>query len=395
MSLSSAATASKPRLYYLDWLRVLSMLTVFLYHSNRFFNLGDWHVKNAHLSQVSSVFENALGVFMMPLLFILSGAAIFYSLKSRGGGGFVKERFLRLMVPLVTLGMFLLGPLQIYLERHSHGDFSGSFWQFIPRYFDGLYGFDGNFAWMGVHLWYLMLLFLFAVILLPLFLPSRENGESLLSRISSMFDRPWALFMLYIPLALTPHLTDALDMGVTREFGGWDIFSYMLFLVYGYLLFSNLRIVETLRKWRFVTVIAAGTLTVFWLVIKYAVLDTPDTGFFFSAELKPLISWLWILGILGLGRQYLNANSRALSYTNEAVLPFYILHQPVLLLIGYFVVQWTLPVFAKYFIIAGISFVTIMTIYQLLVKRINVFRILFGMRLMERSKAASAMPDQT
>jgi hypothetical protein len=59
------------------------MLVVFFYHSNRFFNFGDWNVKNAQLSEVSTIFENALGVFMMPLLFILSGAAIFYSLKSR------------------------------------------------------------------------------------------------------------------------------------------------------------------------------------------------------------------------------------------------------------------------------------------------------------------------
>jgi peptidoglycan/LPS O-acetylase OafA/YrhL len=83
MANPAAITASQPRLYYLDWLRVLSMLVVFFYHSNRFFNFGDWNVKNAQLSEVSTIFENALGVFMMPLLFILSGAAIFYSLKSR------------------------------------------------------------------------------------------------------------------------------------------------------------------------------------------------------------------------------------------------------------------------------------------------------------------------
>jgi peptidoglycan/LPS O-acetylase OafA/YrhL len=83
MANPAAIITSQPRLYYLDWLRVLSMLVVFFYHSNRFFNFGDWNVKNAQLSEVSTIFENALGVFMMPLLFILSGAAIFYSLKSR------------------------------------------------------------------------------------------------------------------------------------------------------------------------------------------------------------------------------------------------------------------------------------------------------------------------
>jgi len=35
------------RRYDLDWLRVLGILLVFIYHSTRFFNYGDWHVKNA------------------------------------------------------------------------------------------------------------------------------------------------------------------------------------------------------------------------------------------------------------------------------------------------------------------------------------------------------------
>ena len=103
MSLSGTVTVSKLRLYYIDWLRVLSMLAVFLYHNNRFFNAEDWHVKNAQLSQASSIFENIIGVWMMPMLFVLSGAAVFYSLKSRTAGKFCLERFLRLFVPLVIL----------------------------------------------------------------------------------------------------------------------------------------------------------------------------------------------------------------------------------------------------------------------------------------------------
>ena len=331
---------------------------------------------------------------MMPLLFILSGAAIFYSLKSRGGSGFVKERSLRLAIPLLTLGLFIFGPLQVYLERLSHGDFNGNFWQFIPHYFAGFYGINGNFAWMGIHLWYLMLLFLFSIIFLPLFLSFHKNGVSPLSRISSLFGKPWTLFLLYVPLAFTPHLTNALGMGFTRQMGGWDIFSYMLFLIYGYLLFANPRIIQTLSKYRFVFIILALTLTIFWLVLRYSVLATPDTGFFFSTELRPLICWFWILGILGLGSRYLNLNNNTLSYTNEAVLPFYILHQPIIMSIGYFIVQLALPILLKYLIIASTSFIFIMAIYELLVRRINVLRFLFGMRLKKKSKTVLAIAGE-
>jgi hypothetical protein len=345
-------------------------------------------VKNPQLSQANTIFENFLGLWIMPILFVLSGAAVFFSLKSRSAGEFRKERFWRIFFPLLTLGLFVFGPLQIYLERLSHGDFQGNFWQFYPHYFDGLYGFGGNFAWMGVHLWYLLLLFLYSLIFLPLFLPSRKTGKSLLSRAAGFFDKPWALFLLFIPLALAVHLTDALGLGVTRGMGGWDIFSYMLFFLYGYLLMANDRIGDILRKYAYVSLFIAIVLAVIMLMLKWIVLSTPDDAYFFKDELRPLTSWFWILAILGLGGRFLNFNSRFLSYANEAVLPFYILHQPVILSIGYFVVQWGWPIAGKYGFITITSFIGIMILYEVLVRRINILRLLFGMRSAGKSKAA-------
>jgi glucans biosynthesis protein C len=383
------------RLYYLDWLRVLSMILVFLYHNNRLYNFGDWHVKNVDLNLASTIFENSLSVWLMPFLFVVSGAAVVYSLKSRSAGLFIKERVFRLFVPLVTVGIFVFGPLQVYLDRFSHGVFTGSFWQFIPQYFNGLWGLGGNFAFQGVHLWYLMLLFIFSLLFLPLFLPSRNSGSSLLSRISNIFNRPWALILLAIPLTLTPHLTNALGMGFTRQMGGWDMFSYMLCFLYGYLIFTSPRIADTLSKYCFIFLIVAVGMTVFELSMVYAVLPTPDSGFFASTELHSINCWFWVLAVLGLGSSYLNANNRFLGYANEAVLPFYILHQPVILAIGFFVVQWNLPIIAKYIFIVGTSFIAIMMLYELLVKRIEALRFIFGMKLSKKIKESVILEGVT
>jgi len=65
----------------------------------------------------------------------------------------------------------------------------------------------------------------------------------------------------------------------------------------------------------------------------------------------------------------------------EAVLPFYILHQTVITIIGFYVIQWNLGIAPEYLIIASTSFIAIIAIYELLVRRINVLRFLFGMRL--------------
>ena len=75
-----------------------------------------------------------------------------------GAGKFVKDKVLRLLVPLLV-GDFTHASLQVYLERFTHGQFSGSYFQFLPHYFKGFYEggnpASGNFALTGMHLWYL------------------------------------------------------------------------------------------------------------------------------------------------------------------------------------------------------------------------------------------------
>ena len=167
--LNTATAKAAKRLYYLDWIRVITILVVFLFHCCMFFTFYDWHVKNAVLSPAIDLIAFILLQWMMPMFFFISGAGTWYALKFKSSGKFIKDRIKRLVVPLI-FGIFILSPHQVYLERFTHHQFKGSFIDFIPYYFHGWYALGGNFAWMGLHLWYLLLLFIFSVILLPLFL---------------------------------------------------------------------------------------------------------------------------------------------------------------------------------------------------------------------------------
>jgi glucan biosynthesis protein C len=95
----------------------------------------------------------------------------------------------------------------------------------------------------------------------------------------------------------------------------------------------------------------------------------------------------WVIAFLGLGRRVLDFSNRFVRYANEAVLPFYILHQFVILMIGYYgVTRWDLPIGAKYMLVVLLAFLGIMLPYELLIRRFNPLRVLFGMR---RKKKAS------
>jgi len=146
------------RQYDLDWIKVLATFMVFLYHCSMFFNPFDWHIKNNEINHSYIEFFSLLvGNWIMPLFFVISGISTNFALRKRNTQSFMNERLLRLGIPLV-FGIFLLSPIQVYIERLTNHQFEGSLFQFLPHYFDGLYleiGGTGNFAFFGHHLWYL------------------------------------------------------------------------------------------------------------------------------------------------------------------------------------------------------------------------------------------------
>lgn len=351
------------------------MVGIFLFHNARFFNEEDWHVKNNQLDFGMTVFVAILNQFIMPLFFVLSAMATYYALQRRTGKEFLRERASRLLIPLV-FGIFILIPPQVYIERVSHGEFQGSFFDFLPHYFDGWYGFGGNFAWMGLHLWYLLMLFLFSVIMLPVF--QRMNRSSL-TAIADFFAKPFAVYLFFIPIALIEMLVNLSPETVgRRDFGGWSPLTYLMIFFLGYVLMTDERYRPAIERVRFVSL----TLSLLAMTIGFTLVLAFDASTYSSlfSCIRGFNTWMWMLTFLGFASRHLNFNNNFLKYANEAVLPFYILHQTVIVIIGFFIASWTLAVLPKYLFLAITSFLIIIILYEFLVKRINVLRFLFGMK---------------
>ena len=388
------------RLYFLDWLRIFAILLVLLVHCSKIFDYHTTVVVNAVRSPVLSAFRNFSFLWIMPLFFAISGAAVFLSKGTDKAGTFVKSRVLRLLVPLLFIGTFIINALYVYIERLSSGQATSGFLQWYPQYFDGVYGFGGNFAPLGqgTHLWYLEFLFIYSLILLPLFYQSKTRGKSFLSRISIHFEKPWALLLLFLPISAVAAAFEISGLGGVRVMGGWDPISYLFFFSYGYLIFSNEKIRENIIKYFPIYLSAAIILTALFLdshfgfiikipgVTRHDLLNDgaslpPDQSLWVAIEaLRGFLAWCWVIGILGLGHRLLNINIGFLAYANEAVLPFYILHHTVIYVVGFYVIQWESCIGSKFVIIAIASFTIIMGIYEILVRRINVLRFLFGMK---------------
>jgi peptidoglycan/LPS O-acetylase OafA/YrhL len=388
-------TAGGARRYDLDWLRVLAMLLIFLYHTTRPFDtLENWHVKNNQLTDAFAF--TVIGVpWLMPLFFVLSGAASFFSLRSRTAWSFVRARFLRLAVPLVTLGWFVLGPLQVYIERVTNSGyhtspFTGSFLQFLPHYFEGIYGQGGSFALHGLHLWFLFWLFTFSVVALPLFVYlMSDTGRRLIGALAHMVETPGAILSLALPLVLAEVLA-RLAIVPDNEEGGWYLVAYVILLIYGFLIAADARFDQAIQKHKWV---ALGLAVALLLAVLFTGIPSETAWWGAAGPIADVIflavdGWFWLVAILGFGRRYLNFAHPSLRYAGEAVLPFYILHQPIIVVIAYVIRTWDMSVGLKYLIVSTTALAVIMLIYEFLVRRFNVLRFFFGMKLLHGRQVA-------
>jgi peptidoglycan/LPS O-acetylase OafA/YrhL len=400
----------KERRYDIDWLRVIAMLAVFIYHCTRFFDIEGWHLKNAEQSLVVFVLTSGLiWTWVMELFFLLSGVGAWYALKSRTGGQFLGERVKRLLVPLYTVGLFILMPPQVYFEAVTNGGYTGTFWESLSLYYSRIpaelvdifpsafdsprhlvpYGFPG-------HLWFIQFLFLILLVTLPLLLYLKsEQGRRWIDRLAGWCDRRGGIFLFAIPLALILICFNFLSSG-RRSWA--DFFWYATFFVIGYIMVADKRFTESVKRYGWLCLALwligfFGVITFFALVLDYD--PTPgNEPFSLIYVLYQIVwsiaSWSAVVFMLSLGAKYLTFNNKVLAYANEAVLPFFLLHQTVILCVGWFVIPWDMGILPKFLIIAVVSFALIMTLYELLIRRFNIVRFFFGMRPKKKPSATPA-----
>jgi hypothetical protein len=203
-----------------------------------------------------------------------------------------------------------------------------------------------------------------------------------------------------IPLAVV-------RIAFTHFFSGeehsWAHFlNFAVIFAIGYIIPTDKRFTDGIKKvgWVFLALgilgLTAEGVFIYVLNYNYANIHHPGGEPFslmyvlFNTAMS-IASWSWIAFVLYLGAKYLNIKSKIVTYGNEAVLPFYIFHQTIILCVGWFVIRWNIGILPKYLIIAVTSFALIMILYELFVRRFNVMRFLFGMRP-QKKPSASPVP---
>lgn len=372
----------KNRLYFIDYIRVFAFLLLIFFHSALPFVNYNWEVKNEQKSDILLSIVLWFHQWRLPLLFFISGVGVYFSLKTRNILKFTLERFRRLFIPLVFAMLFTI-PVQVYVEYLQKGRITGSYFDFYPSVWNFVPYPDGSLTWS--HMWFIVYLLTFILILIPLFsimkIKMIEKYKDVFSNLLSskyllffvFFIQYYNYYQFYLKYPEQGSLVD-----------DWFVFnSSITYLILGYLLANSNQFWENCERYRKIC-LSFAVLTSIILFINYYLPNALPKKEGMDAQVYFLLDalqiWSIILTIIGFAKKHLTTSSSILKYLNQAVFSFFIIHQTIIVAIGYWIVQLKVSIFTKYMLLSICSSIIIYALYEYVIRRTKLTRFLYGIK---------------
>lgn len=388
------------RRHDLDTLRVGAFALLILYHVGMVY-VVDWsfHIKSPTLLAWAEWPMVLVNRWRMSLLFLLSGITLGLVLSRRAPGRLVVSRSGRLLLPL-AFGIVAIVPVQAYCEARMLGTVEPGFTVFLLRYlqlrpwpagtFNGAeYGFTWN------HLWYLAYLWVYTVLVLLALPVLRAAGGARLADWLTTRGRGllWtlpALWLLFALLVLAPRYPST-----HAVVGDWfNHAKYLPVFAFGVLIARRdpLWIALDTHRWRLFGLALLGATVYMTLRVLGRLIDTgalspasldawmPLSAWkFVSVGAHALYAWTALLALLAWGARLLNRPWPGLRYASEAVYPWYILHQSLIVLAAYWLIPLRLGPLWEPLLVLAITIAGCLLIHELLIRRLRWLRPLFGL----------------
>lgn len=344
------------RRYDIDWLRVIAIGLLIFYHIG--FVFLPWGVFIGFIQNEESLESlwipmSMLNIWRIPLLFFVSGMGVCFAIKRRSWKQLILERTRRILIPFL-FGIICIVPLHLFL------------WQ-------KFYSQDITYSIQTSHLWFLGNIFIYVLVLSPLFfyLKRKENGR--INRwLTRLFSNPLGLlltiaaFVLEV-LLVNPETFETYVMTLHGFVMGFLAFLFGFIFVYSGEVFW-----QTVKKWRWLLLIVAVTL----FMVRHFQFQLLAPNYYKAVE-----SCVWIFAVFGFGYTYLNHQSKTLAYLSQAAYPVYILHMVFLYLGSTLIVGMELPVLLKFILLMAFTFAACYACYELVIRRVRFLRPLFGLKI--------------
>jgi peptidoglycan/LPS O-acetylase OafA/YrhL len=365
-------TSHTTRYSELDWLRVILIVAVFMHHVFMPFNGDGWHIMNKDSSKTLDDIMVYFEQLRLQTLFFIAGAGSLLLLQKTTIKAFLANKFFRLFIPFL-IGMMIIVPPQNYYE--SIDKYSSIF----DAYKALIFSFDTN------HLWFIEFLILFMILAIPLNLGINTSvGSSLIKIIEKVATRRHGIFSIVFVLIVLRCGLKLLNSSQEHSIHNLSVSAFFFFFFIAGMCFMKSPLIwQSIGNFRRTNLL--------WLIVStllfYAYYFSPDLSPYFSLEIRwmiwwlvcSLVSWSGLLSMLGYASHYCKKTPRWLVAANELIYPFYILHQTVIVVLAYYIVQWQSGIAVKSISLLLGAFVICVALC-LMIKPFNLLRYLFGLR---------------
>jgi surface polysaccharide O-acyltransferase-like enzyme len=385
------------RRYDLDWLRISAFALLILYHCGMFYVTWDWHVKSSRASETIEPLMMLTNPWRLTLLFLISGAATRFMADKMKTGTFLSSRMVRLW-PSLLLGVFVIVPPQSYYEVVEALAAIGE-----PQspWLDNFYGkyVTASGDWCDEdgclttptynHLWFVAYLILYTLALAALMpLLRRLPGKLLAALISGpgLFLTPW-LFLVVARLTLFPIFGETHDF---RE--DWYLHTvYFAVFLFGFGIAKHQPFFEAAVRvrWLALAIAAASWAT---LVTYFALApETPPQWMRMTFRaVREAEAWGAILAAIGFfHRHFAEADGPIRRTLSEAIFPFYIIHQTIIVVAGHHLDALGLPLAVEATLLIGGTALGCWLFYEA-GRRSGPLRVCFGLSPPPAGKSALA-----
>jgi hypothetical protein len=376
----------KERIYYLDWLRISAFGILILFHSWQPFTNFSWLLKSDNKTIAADIFTVFFHTWRLHLIFFVSGVGTWLALRS-SRRYFFHGRFLRLIVPFV-FGAIVIVPCQYYYQKLQAGTDMG-FMEFMIKYpefqINKNLGYD-LFLWIieiGIHLWYLPYLFIMTLLTFPLLkrLEARGLSETFIRKLTKRpgFLLPFALPIVITILVLKPIFPDYTSVA--------DFFMYAWFFVYGFIFIKeHAQLLPIVKKNNNVLLIS-GILSSLLLIACLLDKNLREAAFnpqynryhIIVSVLLGISPFCWTLYFVSLFSRKFNFNYKALTELNRSILPVYIVHQSIIVVVGFYIIKYVANGFLEFILIVLATIIGSMLAYYF-INKFKATRFLFGLK---------------
>ncbi len=379
------------RHYGMDWLRIGAFALLILYHIGMFFVPWGWHVKTAQPLDWVQVPMLASNAWRLPLLFVVSGyasAALFG--KQSGLGSFVTSRTARLLVPTI-FAVIVIIPAQPWIELMGKHGYAGSLWHFWTTDYFRFGTLEGIVLPTWQHLWFVVYLWVYTLLLAAILALTPGAARASFARFAD--DLLAGPGLLLLPMAyLAIHMAISWP-GAEETHALVDDFPahrmYFPAFLFGFFLRDAPRTWEAIRRW---WKVAGG-----FAILAYAVLAAIDIAWITGtvpagalrlpfAAARLTMGWCSVVALIGLADRYWNRDHRLRPMLTEAVFPFYIVHQTIIVVLGWTLLPLALPAGAEFAILVTATAAGCWAFY-LAGRQVTLLRPLIGLRMRPREAA--------